>query len=134
MPTDPAMMLILYRGLVNAYGTFSSYYKEVLLPDSDLLLLNLVGSTESGIVLGLSAIVGRLLDAGYIRILLCIGTVFISLGSFLLSAVNGGGKLREGNYSLIWLTQGLLQGLGMACFFVSSSQGECYSACCSLRY
>ena len=88
------------------------------------MLLNLVGSTQSFVVLILSAVVGRFLDAGHIRELLIIGTIFVSLGSFLLSIVNKQGLYDQGNYSLIWLTQGLVSGLGMACFFVSSSQGK----------
>ena len=95
-----------------------------LLPGRDLLLLNLVGSTESFVVLILSAIVGRFLDAGHSRELIIIGTVLVTLSQFLLSTVNGGGGYNEGNYGLIWLTQGFLGGLGMACFFVTSSQGK----------
>ena len=95
-----------------------------LLPRKDLLLLNLVGSTESFVVLILSAVVGRFLDAGYSRELIIIGTILVSLGSFLLSTVNGDGDYNEGNYAMIWLTQGFISGLGMACFFVSSSQGK----------
>lgn len=94
-----------------------------LLPGRDILLLNLVGSTQSFTVLILSAVVGRFLDAGYIRELLLVGSVLISIGSFVLSAVNGDAEYAQGNYGLIWLTQGLISGLGMACFFVSSSQG-----------
>ncbi|KAF2717846.1 MFS general substrate transporter [Polychaeton citri CBS 116435] len=109
-------------GLVNAYGTYASYYKQYLLPGRDLLLFNLVGSTQSFVVLILSAIVGRFLDAGYSRHLIVLGTVLVSLGTFLLSVVNGDGGYEQGNYILIWLTQGLISGLGMACFFVSSSQ------------
>lgn len=93
-----------------------------LLPGKDLLLLNLIGSTESFIVLILSAIVGRFLDAGYQRELMIIGTILVSIGEFLLSVVNGDGGYNDGNYGLIWLTQGLISGLGMACFFVTSSQ------------
>ena len=89
------------------------------------MLLNLVGSTESFTVLILSAIVGRLLDAGHSRELMIIGTALVSLSGFALSIVNGDGKYNQGNYGLIWLTQGLVGGLGMACFFVTSSQGTC---------
>lgn len=110
---------------VNAYGTYASYYRQHLLPGRDIMLLNLVGSTQSFVVLILSAVVGRFLDAGHIRELLIAGTILVSLGSFLLSIVNRQGRYDEGNYNLIWLTQGLISGLGMACFFVSSSQGEC---------
>ncbi|SMY29179.1 unnamed protein product [Zymoseptoria tritici ST99CH_1A5] len=109
-------------GLVNTYGTYSSFYMQHLLPGRDILLLNLVGSTQSFVVLILSAVVGRFLDAGYSRTLMIVGTIFVSIGSFVLSAVNGNAEYNDGNYPLIWLTQGFLTGLGMACFFVSSSQ------------
>lgn len=109
-------------GLVNAYGTFASYYKQHLLPGTDLLLWNLVGSTESFIVLALSFVVGRLVDANYSRHLIVLGALLLTLGMFLLSTVNGSGTRDEGNYGLTWFTQGFVVGLGMSCFFVSSSQ------------
>lgn len=109
-------------GLVNSYGTFSSWYKQHLLPGKDLLFWNIVGATECFIVLLLSAVVGRLLDAGNARYLIAVGAFLVTLGMFLLSVVNGNGGYNDGNYGLIWLTQGFIVGLGMACFFVSSSQ------------
>ena len=112
-------------GIVNAYGTYASYYMQHLLPGQDILLFNLIGSTQSFIVLLLSAVVGRFLDAGYHRTLIVVGSVLVILGQFLLSVSVGGGGYGEGNYGLIWLTQGLITGLGMACFFVTSSQGMC---------
>lgn len=109
-------------GLVNAYGTFSSYYLQHLLPQIDSLKLGLVGSTESFIVLVLSGVTGRLVDAGYYRILTGTGWGLVAIGMFTLSGVNGNGLDGEGNYGLVWTTQGLILGLGMACFFVTSSQ------------
>lgn len=98
-----------------------------------------MGSTQSFFVLILSAVVGRFLDAGYHRSLIVVGSILVILGSFLLSIVNGEGEYREGNYALIWVMQGVykhkprstsidtvagfITGLGMACFFVTSSQG-----------
>ncbi|KIW02883.1 uncharacterized protein PV09_05933 [Verruconis gallopava] len=108
-------------GLVNAYGTFASYYEELLMPEKDLYLMNLIGSTESFVVLVLSFIVGRLLDAGLSNIVLPSGFVLVTLGMFLLS-LSGGETYNSGDYGHIWLTQGLTTGLGMACFFVASSQ------------
>jgi MCP family monocarboxylic acid transporter-like MFS transporter 10 len=110
-------------GIVNAYGTYASYYMQHLLPGQDILLFNLIGSTQSFIVLLFSAVVGRFLDAGYHRTLIIIGSVLVVLGQFLLSVSVGDGGYGQGNYGLIWLTQGLVTGLGMACFFVTSSQG-----------
>ncbi|KAL1630896.1 hypothetical protein SLS56_004709 [Neofusicoccum ribis] len=109
-------------GLVNAYGTFASYYKDVLLPDADALYFNLFGATDCFMVLILSGVVGRLLDAGYYRYLIGVGTFLVTLSFMMLSISNGGGEWEEGSIGLIWLTHGFLAGLGMSCFFVSSSQ------------
>ncbi|KAF2427717.1 MFS general substrate transporter [Tothia fuscella] len=109
-------------GLVNAYGTYASYYKEELLPDAGLLLLNLIGSTQSFFVLINSWWVGRLLDAGHTRKVLGVGWVMVSLGMFTLSLAGRKKDHEQGEYGLIWLTQGMITGLGMACFFVASSQ------------
>lgn len=83
------------------------------------MLSNLIGSTQCAVVLFFSFITGRLLDANHSRELLLAGTIIISIGMFMLSISNGNGGLNQGNYGLTWLTQGLVTGLGMACFFVS---------------
>lgn len=128
-PTDPRAWLCLLGGhllmfnswgIVNAYGTYASYYTQTLFDGQDILRMNLLGSTECFMILILSAPVGRFLDAGHTRMLIITGTILVSLGSFLLSAANAGG---EGRYGLTWFTQGFITGLGMACFFVTSSQG-----------
>lgn len=115
-----APVLTSIAGIVNAYGTYASYYTQDLFEGQDILEMNLLGSTECFMILTLSAPVGRFLDAGHSRMLIIIGTILVSLGSFLLAAVNTGGV---GRYGLTWFTQGFITGLGMACFFVTSSQG-----------
>ncbi|KAH7393810.1 major facilitator superfamily domain-containing protein [Phaeosphaeria sp. MPI-PUGE-AT-0046c] len=109
-------------GLVNAYGTWSSYYVGHSLLGSDQLKLNLIGSTQSFLVLLLSNPVGRLLDANYSRHVIGFGSVLVPLGLFLLSVVHPSGTGAQANFGSIWSLQGLLVGLGMAPFFVSSSQ------------
>ncbi|KAF2228133.1 major facilitator superfamily domain-containing protein [Elsinoe ampelina] len=109
-------------GIVNAFGTFLSYYEEILLPDTKVEVFNLIGGTESGIVLAASFIVGRLLDAGYGLYLKITGTILVSLSLFLLSVVNDDGVFGQGSAVNLWAVQGLMAGLGMACFFVTSSQ------------
>ncbi|KAL1301664.1 hypothetical protein AAFC00_005883 [Neodothiora populina] len=109
-------------GIVNAYGTYLAYYNESLLKGQSPLLLNLIGSTQCFMILFFSFIVGRLLDANYSRALMAVGFCLVTLGMFLLSVVNGGGGENEGNYILTWLVQGVIAGLGMACFFTTSSQ------------
>jgi MFS transporter, MCT family, solute carrier family 16 (monocarboxylic acid transporters), member 10 len=110
-------------GLVNAYGTFSSYYVGHSLRSVDQLELNLIGSTQSFIVLLFSAPVGRLMDAGHFRLVLGTGTFFVPFGLFMLSIAHPRGE-EAANFAHIWVTQGLVVGIGMACFFVSSSQGK----------
>jgi hypothetical protein len=118
-------------GLVNAYGTFSSYYTQDILSGQDILLLNLIGATECFLVLIFSGVVGRLLDADYSRILITIGTVFTGLGFFMLSIIDITHDSQDRLYGLIWLTQAFTAGLGMACFFVTSSQGQYLFILCS---
>lgn len=118
-------------GLVNAYGTYASFYKQHLLPGRDILLMNLIGSTQCFIVLILSAVAGRLLDADYSRVLIGIGSILVPLGWCLLGVVNGEGQYNQGSFIKIWATQGVVSGLGMACFFVASSRSTFHSFSCS---
>jgi MCP family monocarboxylic acid transporter-like MFS transporter 10 len=111
-------------GLVNAYGTFSSYYVGHSLREVDQLELNLIGSTQSFIVLLFSAPVGRLLDAGHFRWVIGTGAFFVPFGMFMLSVAHPSGENDIGVFANIWATQGFVVGIGMACFFVSSSQGQ----------
>ncbi|KAH7378786.1 major facilitator superfamily domain-containing protein [Pyrenochaeta sp. MPI-SDFR-AT-0127] len=109
-------------GLVNAYGTWSSYYVGHSLRGVDQLELNLIGSTQSFLVLFFSNPVGRLLDAGYFRIVIGCGTFLVPFGLFMLSVVHPSNVAATVSYGPIWATQGLVVGLGMGTFFVSSSQ------------
>lgn len=111
-------------GLVNAYGTWSSYYVGHSLRGVDQLELNLVGSTQSALVLLFSNVVGRLLDAGNFRKVIACGTFLVPFGLFMLSVAHPSDIEAMANFGTIWLTQGFVVGLGMATFFVSSSQGK----------
>ncbi|KAH7138077.1 major facilitator superfamily domain-containing protein [Dendryphion nanum] len=109
-------------GLVNAYGTFASYYVGQSLRDSDQLQLNLIGSMQSFLVLIFSLPVGRLLDAGYFRQIIGLGAFLTPFGMFMLSIAHPSDPSAKANYGAILSTQGVVTGLGMACYFVSSSQ------------
>lgn len=100
-------------------GTFLSFYQETLLPDTNPLLLNIVGATQCFMILSLSFVVGRLVDAGYHRYLTIGGSVLVTLGLFLLSIAQREGRADGRTFLRIWLVQGLTTGLGMACFFVT---------------
>ena len=103
------------KGNIMTYGSFFRYYDEILLGDraSDALI-GFIGSAQAFLVLGLSLIAGRMLDAQYHRqILLGGGTMIIS--SYLCLSFVGA------RWGLILLTQGFMAGFGMACFFTNSS-------------
>jgi MCP family monocarboxylic acid transporter-like MFS transporter 10 len=109
-------------GLVNSYGTFSSYYTGNSLKSTDQMQLSLIGATQSFFVLLFSGPIGRLLDADHSRIIIATGTFLVPFGMFMLSVAHPKDD-GQAEYIKIWLTQGLVTGLGMACFFVTSSQG-----------
>ncbi|KAI4240804.1 MAG: hypothetical protein L6R40_004918 [Gallowayella cf. fulva] len=108
-------------GMVNAYGAFMGLYDAHLLTRSSDLQLSLVGATESFLLLLPSIFAGRLLDARRHYYLGFTGFLLLFLGYFLLSFTSHQGLKDQGNYGLVWLTSGLMAGLGMTCFFTYSS-------------
>lgn len=109
-------------GLVNAYGTYQSYYKQHIFPHANTASLNLIGALQCFIVLTLSIFVGRILDAGHFYRLLIIGAVLVTLASFLLSL-----PAVTSQYAYVLLVQGVLKALGMSCMFVPSSQSKSHA-------
>lgn len=111
-------------GLVNAFGTWSSYYVGHSLRHTDQLQLNLIGSTQSCLVLLMSNPIGRILDAGNSRKVIGCGTILVPLGLFVLSIVHPNDVEAFSRFLPIWATQGVITGTGMGFFFVTSSQGK----------
>ena len=112
---DEIILADIDRGNIMTYGSFFRYYDEFLLGDkaSDALI-GLIGSVQAFLVLGLSLIVGRILDAQYHRQMLFVGGAMITSAYVCLSFVGA-------RWGLILLTQGFMAGFGMACFFTHSS-------------
>ena len=97
------------------HGSFFRYYDEILLGDraSDALI-SLFGSVQAFLVLGLSLIAGRMLDAQYHRQII-LGGGAMTISSYLCLSFVGA------SWGLTLLTQGFMAGFGMACFFTHSS-------------
>ncbi len=112
---DEDNLVDINRGNIVTYGSFFRYYDEILLDGraSDALI-GLIGSVQAFLVLGLSSIVGRLLDAQYHRQILLVGGAVTTSSYLCLSFVGA-------RWGLILLTQGFMAGFGMACFFTHSS-------------
>ena len=113
--TNEGQLVDIDRGNIMTYGSFFRYYDEILMGDwpSDALI-GLIGSVQAFLVLGLSLIAGRILDAQYHRQLLLVGGAMITCSYICLSFVGA-------SWGLILLTQGFMAGFGMACFFTHSS-------------
>jgi MFS transporter, MCT family, solute carrier family 16 (monocarboxylic acid transporters), member 10 len=86
--------------------------------------LSVIGSLQCFLILTCSMPVGRLLDAGYIRPILITGTVLLALGHFMLALAIRDSSNDPGKIGYIIATQGVVQSMGMACFFVTSSWGR----------
>ena len=110
-----------FRGLIMSFGTFFRYYDENLLLTATDTTIGLIGGFQAFIVLLLSFIVGRLLDAQFHRTVVGVGGILTWLGHFCLSFNNLHGAQDQGSYGLIILTQSVVAGTGMSCFFTHSS-------------
>lgn len=89
-------------GYVNSFGTFQAYYTtELSRSPSDVAW---IGSFQVFLLFFIGSIVGRLCDAGYVRQLVAIGSVFQLVGIFASSVAT--------KYWQVFLCQGLCVGLG----------------------
>lgn len=105
-----------------SFGPYFRYYHEHLLSQAGAWKIGLIGSIQAFLILALSFIIGRLLDARLHRYIASLGCILTTVGHLGLSFTSGQGLRDEGRFGLIFLTQGIIAGLGMACFFVHSSQ------------
>ncbi len=121
-PIIIAALLIWNRGLIMSFGPYFRYYDEYLLPNAGDSRIGLIGSVQAFLVLSLSFIIGRLIDAQLHRYVVIVGGCLTTLGHFCLSFTSHQGLEGQGIYGLIFLTQGIMGGIGEACYFVFSSQ------------
>ncbi|KAI0409353.1 MFS general substrate transporter [Xylaria palmicola] len=97
-------------GFINSFGVFQTYYMELLeLPPSDI---SWIGSITVFLTFFIGTFTGRLVDAGFLRPVLVVGTAFLALGIFTTSAAT--------QYWQLILAQGLTIGLGSGCLFCAA--------------
>ena len=88
------------------------------------MAIGLIGGCQAGLSLGLSFIVGRLLDAGWFRWVIGTGSLMVCLGygglGFVVDTKNPGGH--PADYGPVFAFQGVLAGIGMSCLYLFSSQ------------
>lgn len=98
-------------GISNAFGLFQAYYTRYYLPGTPPSNIAWIGSTQLALVFGLGVPVGTLVDIGYFRAMFHGGSLFMVVGLFASSAAKA--------FWSLWLTQGLITGLGMGMVFCS---------------
>ncbi|KAI1164948.1 riboflavin transporter MCH5 [Nemania serpens] len=97
-------------GFINSFGVFQAYYEELLQrPPSDI---SWIGSIAVFLTFFIGTFTGRLVDAGFLRPVLVVGTAFLTLGIFTTSAAT--------EYWQLLLAQGLTIGIGNGLLFCAA--------------
>jgi hypothetical protein len=94
-------------GFVNSFGAFQTYYASIL-PQSPSTI-SWIGSTQAFLMFLLGMFSGRALDAGLFLPAVLIGITFQLVGIFTMSIST--------KYWQLFLTQGVLTGIGGGIFF-----------------
>ncbi|KAH8429451.1 uncharacterized protein LDX57_007113 [Aspergillus melleus] len=95
---------------MNAFGAFQTFYKLDLLNARSPSDISWIGSTQAFLMFILSAFVGPIVDAGFLRSLLILGSLLAVLGMFMTSLCS--------QYWQVFLAQALTMGLGFGCLYV----------------
>ncbi|TGJ81274.1 hypothetical protein E0Z10_g7497 [Xylaria hypoxylon] len=97
-------------GFINSFGVFQTYYMELLgRPPSDI---SWIGSITVFLTFFIGTFTGRLVDAGFLRPVLVVGTALLTLGIFTTSAAT--------EYYQLILAQGFTIGLGCGFLFCAA--------------
>ncbi|KIH93316.1 MFS monocarboxylate transporter [Sporothrix brasiliensis 5110] len=97
-------------GVINSFGSFQTYYTQLLgRAPSDIAW---IGSFQIFLLFFIGTFTGRLTDAGYFKHLLVAGTVLQLVGIFATAQAT--------QYWQIFLSQGVVMGLGNGCIFCPS--------------
>lgn len=118
------------RGLTNSYGFFQKYYSSQHLVHGSSqatdMSIGLIGGSQASLCLGLSFLVGRLLDAGWYRQVIGVGGLLVTVGYGALGFCVDNYQTRdlEGalRYAPVLGLQGILSGIGLSCIFMHCSQ------------
>ncbi|CAN6623026.1 probable transporter Mch2p [Trichomonascus vanleenenianus] len=99
-------------GIVNSFGAYQSYYKLHLLSSEAPSTISWIGSFQAFFVTSATIFTGRILDAGYHRVVLCTGVALVVFGLMMLSLAK--------EWYQVFLAQGVCLGLGCSTLFVAS--------------
>lgn len=102
----------LFRGIVNTFGVFQTYYESNLLSSQSPSNISWIGAIQAFLLLIIGVATGPVYDAGYLRTLLLLGSFLTIFGMMMLSIAT--------DYWQVMLAQALCVGLGSGCLFIPS--------------
>lgn len=97
-------------GFTFAFGSFQTYYEITYLPDQTASNISWIGTVSTFLLISGGTLSGPFFDLGYFRTMLFAGAAIETLGVFLVSLC--------GQYYQLFLTQGVLMGLGNGLLYV----------------
>lgn len=95
---------------MNAFGVYQAFYELDLLSFKSSSEISWIGSTQAFLMFVVSVVVGPIVDAGYLKSLLALGSLLTVLGMFMTSLCT--------EYWQVFLAQALTMGLGFGCLYV----------------
>ena len=101
-----------FRGLINAFGAFQTYYMTDLLASESPSNIAWIGSIQSTLILFVGSVIGPIFDAGHFKFLVRTGAFCLVLGLFMTS-------LCKELWQFI-LAQGILAGVGGGMLYLPS--------------
>lgn len=103
---------LMYRGVINTWGAFQTYYEQNLLSNMSSSDIAWIGSLQSFLLMLFGVVTGPLFDAGYFRYLLTFGNIMMPFALMMVSI--------SSKYWHLILAQGVVIGLSSGCLFVPS--------------
>ncbi|KAL4780273.1 MFS general substrate transporter [Aspergillus varians] len=99
-------------GIVNTFGVFQSHYEDSLLTEYSASSISWIGTVEGFLLFLVGVIVGPVLDKGYLKTLIAIGSFLVVFGLMMTSLST--------EYYQIFLAHGVVVGVGCAFLFLPS--------------
>ncbi|KAK3701057.1 hypothetical protein LTR37_015619 [Vermiconidia calcicola] len=97
-------------GFTFAFGSFQTYYELTYLPDQSASTISWIGTVSTFFLIVGGVLSGPFFDRGYFRSMLFTGAAIETFSVFMMSL--------SGSYYQLFLTQGLLMGLGNGLLYV----------------
>lgn len=103
---------MIYRGVINTFGVFQSYYKDTLLPNHSASSISWIGTVQGFLLFLVGVIIGPIFDKGYLKSLIAGGLFFVVFGLMMTSLST--------EYYQIFLAHGLAVGIGCGLLYLPS--------------